>query len=407
MREGAAVARERCMGVDSAHAFQTAKTTDVHVSSRWVYGVCFGGLVCWTVVILRWILVTAMNRTFIVSDFTGFLVGSSLLGSQQLYDVAANVAKQREWLGISNSGIIYARQPFFAATLSPLLHLPYVWSICAWNALTLSCLALFVYCFRFIKRRYVVTAIAWSLPAALAFAVSNDGPILLLLFTLSLMCFENSRHTWSGILLGLCTAKFHFLVFLPFLLLRWQYRRVLIGFVVSVCILFGIDFLVQPNWPSLYWKALQMPQANMNSHPSLMPNMYAAFFWTGHPAWAVVAGACLAAFLLWGICSRLSFQLAMPLCLLGGIVASPHAGAHDTILAIPALLLVADRFPDLRWLAIILLSPVAAILYTYGPKYLGPAIFVSACLWLLYKVNVQSRASSGPKAANPSPIAAR
>lgn len=399
----ATVARELATQVDGAHTRESARGRNPHdPSARWVYALCLAGIVFWIVIVIRWLVVTVINRTFIVSDFTGFLVGSSLLGTQQLYDVGANVAKQREWLGITNDGIIYARQPFFAATLTPLLHVPYAWSICAWNALLLSCLVLFVCCFRFVNCRYVATTVAWSLPAALAFAVSNDAPILLLLFTLSLVCFEHSHHTWSGVLLGVCTAKFHFLLLIPLLLVRREYRRVLGGFIGSVCVLFGIDFVVQPNWPSLYWNGLHIPQANMNSHPALMPNIYAALSWTGYPAWAVVAGGLLASLLLWGVCNRLSFQLAMPLCVLGGIVASPHAGAHDTMLAIPALLLVADRFPNLKWLAIMLLSPAAASLYMYGPNYLGPAIFVAACFWLLYKVNVYSRTLTVTTLANPS-----
>jgi hypothetical protein len=118
-----------------------------------------------------------------------------------------------------------------------------------------------------------------------------------------------------------------------------------------------------------------------------MPNFYASFSWTGHPALGVILGIALVSAVLWPICRRFPFELAMPLCILGGLLASPHANGLDGILAIPAFLAIALRFPQLAVVAGVLLSPVAACLYIVGPPSLGPALFVAASLWLMYRVS--------------------
>ena len=148
----------------------------------------------------------------------------------------------------------------------------------------------------------------------------------------------------------------------------------------------AINFLVQPDWLHLYWKALNMPQANMNARAGVMPNFYASFYWTGHPAPGVAAGALMVGAVLWPVCRRFGFEVALPFCILGGTLVSPHTNHLDALLAIPALLIAAQRIPGLTVAVSVLLSPVMARLYCAGPAGLGPALFVGGCLMVMARI---------------------
>ena len=331
-----------------------------------------------------------------VDDFTGFLIGAKLLGTSQLYEVQANTSLQRQIVGQMDSRIIFVRLPFFAYAIKPFLLMPYRSAIFLWRGL--MALALLVAAAVSVRpRRYPALALCWSIPAAAAIALGNDSPLVLLFLSISLACWGAKRRVMSGAALGLCIAKFHFLVFLPLLLLRREYRRELIGFSGVAALLVAVNFAVQPDWIRLYWQALNLPQQNMNSKATLMPNVYSTFFWTGHPGIAVALGALLTVILLWPICRRLPFDIAMPLCVFGGLLAAPHTNYLDAILFMPAIFAVVRSFSGFRAIACFLLSPVVGSMCVFGPPTIGPAIVVAASLWLLWKVHrVQSLATRTP-----------
>lgn len=317
-----------------------------------------------------------------VTDFAGFLAGAKLLGTQHLYDVAVNLAQQKALTGATDPSIIFVRLPFWAFVMKPFLLPTYVHALFLWRTMLVAAL---IPCGLLggRLRRYYFLALSWSVPAAGCVLMGNDSPLVLLFILISMLCWRKKHRLLAGVVLGLCLAKFHFLVFLPLLLLRKEYRRELTGFSLSVAVLTAVNFAVQPDWILLYWHALNLPQPNMNVHASLMPNFYATFFWTGHPGYAVAIGAAMVLALAWPICRCLSFDIGMPLCIFCGLLAAPHTNPLDGVLAIPALVEVYHRFPQIRPLALFLLSPVAGLLSFFGPQTVGPAIVVAASLALL------------------------
>jgi hypothetical protein len=326
----------------------------------------------------------------IVVDFTGFWIGAQLLGTPNIYDIPSNLALQKTIVGTIKEDLIYVQPPFLAAAVKPLTLLPYIQAMVFWKLLMLGAFVAFVWLFPMSPRRWAAIAVCWSLPAAIALVHGNDSPLILLLIALSVRCWLNGREYLAGAMLGLCLVKFHFLTLLPLLLLRREYRRALGGFIAVAAVLISINFLVQPDWVRLYWQALTLPQRNMNGLPTKMPNFYASFFWTGHPVFGVALGASLLILILWPVCRRLPFEVAVPLCIMGGILISPHTNHLDGILAIPALLTVSHRWPHLRPIAWIALSPAIAWLYCVGPPTVGPALFVALSLWIMYRVSRQS-----------------
>jgi hypothetical protein len=338
----------------------------------------------------------------IVVDFTGFWIGAQLLGTPHIYDVPSNLALQKTIVGIVKEDLIYVQPPFLAAAVRPLTLLPYMQAMVVWKVLILGAFVAFVWLFPTSPRRYTAIAICWSLPASIALVHGNDSPLILLLVALSLLCWKKGREYLAGAMLGLCLIKFHFLTLLPLVLFRREYRRPLRGFIAVAAVLISINFLVQPDWVRLYWQALTLPQRTMNGLPTRMPNFYASFFWTGHPALGVALGALVVISILWPVCRRLPFEVAVPLCIMGGMLISPHTNHLDGILAIPALLTVAYRWPRLRPIAWIALSPAAAWLYCIGPPTWGPTAFVALSLWIMYQVSRES-ISNNPGCERTSP----
>jgi len=333
------------------------------------------------------LLGTLLFSTTGMRDFMSFRVGAQLLGTPHLYDMPSILAVQKAMIGSVHPGVPYARPPFFAAAIRPLLLVSYSTAACIWKWLLIAALVASASLFPFVPRRYAALAVCCSLPATIALEIGSDAPPVLLFVVLSLACWEKGRSVLAGVMLGLCLAKFHFLVFLPLLLFQRKYRRVFCGFAITASALLIVNFAVQPDWIPLYWKALNMPQGNMSFFAEGMPDFYGIFFRTGHPEIAVIFGASLVGMLLWRI-RLLPFELAMPLCITGGLVAAPHTGWNDLVIAIPAFLLVAHRFPGLRHMAFLLLSPIAVLPVMHiGPPYLGAALFVAASIWLMHRLS--------------------
>ena len=331
------------------------------------------------VVLLLLFVVASPGR---VSDFAGFLVGVKLLGTARIYDVVANLACQKALVGESNPGVIFVRLPFWAFAMKPFLQLPYDHALFLWRvllgAILITCAAISGQ-----NRRYFFLALSWSVAAAGSVHTGNDAPVVLFFMLISLTFWRKECPVLAGAALGLCLAKFHFLIFLPLLLFRRECRQELKGFLLAAAGLMAVNFVVQPDWLRLYWQALHLPQKNMNPWAAFMPNIYSTFFWTGHPGIAVALGALIVLALLWPICRRVPFDFAMPLCIFGALLASPHTNYLDGILAIPAILGASSRFPQVRPLGIFLLSPVVGLLSFLGPPTIGPAIILAASLTLL------------------------
>ncbi|QNI31377.1 DUF2029 domain-containing protein [Alloacidobacterium dinghuense] len=317
-----------------------------------------------------------------VADFTGFLVGAKLIGTPQIYDIATNLTLQKAFTEVNDPTIIFMRQPFWAYAMKPFLNLTYSHAFLLWRVIVGFTLIACVWVSGS-DRRFYLLALSWSVPAMGCIVMGNDSSLILLFTLISLACWRNDRHFLAGVALGLCLCKFHFLIFLPLLLFRKQYRQELKGFLLSAAVLVAINFAVQPGWISLYWGALNIPQKNMSGHPTLMPNFYAAFFWTEHPEIAVVLGGLFVLSIIWYICNRLPFDLAMPLCIFSALLTAPHTNALDWILAMPAILAVHSWFPQIKPMALFLLSPVAALFCFWGPRTIGPAIVVAASLLFL------------------------
>lgn len=359
------------------------------IPRAWVTLLCVFGVAFWLVLFRKGILLP--DR---VEDFTGFLVGAELLGTPKLYDVNANLATQRALADNVSSAVMYVRLPFVAAFSKPFTYLNYVSAIVAWKSLMILSLVGAVFALPEVPRRYRSLALCTSFPAAMGVWLANDAPLLLLALALALRFWKQGREVLAGMALGVLLCKFHFLAFLGLLLFQSRYRRVLFGFGLVCAALLAISFVIQPDWMKLYVGVVRMPHDNLTGRPAMMPDLEAAFSWTGHSFWFVLAGAGLLLWQMWPICRGLPFELAMPASIVAGIFVAPHANSLDGMLMIPAFLFIALRVKRLRTAAIVMLSPLAAFFYCVGPDTWGPLFFVCGTMLILSSLATSARCQS-------------
>src|SRR5262249_23766519 len=151
-----------------------------------------------------------------------------------LYDIPANLAMQKTLTGYTLPNIIFVRPPFWAFVIKLFTFFDYRVALTVWKLFMFGALVAFSLHFSFVQTRYVAVVRCWSMPLANALSTSNDAPLTLLFIALSLVLWEHGKPVMAGLFLGLCAAKFHFLIFLPFLLLQRKYWRVLAGFSAPV-----------------------------------------------------------------------------------------------------------------------------------------------------------------------------
>ncbi len=320
-----------------------------------------------------------------IRDFTGFFIGAKLLGTDRLYDVPANLALQRELIGGTDPGIIFVRPPFWAAVIKPFTLLPYPRALLLWQAITAAALVPFAIWFPPVKPRYTALALCWYRPVVWAVGMGQEVTLSVLCIGLSILAWQKRRPVLAGILLASCLAKFYVLLYLPLLLVRRRYWGVLAGLGGMTLLAFGVNFLVQPAWLRLYGSALTLPAGNMNASLAATPNFRSLFAWTGYPGAGVILGMAVVLALLWRLCGRAPFAVAMPMCIAGGVVAAYHANFTDAALFVPAFLAVAAIRRELQVPVLFFLSPLGLIILALTAPAIGAATFVLPYVWIAWR----------------------
>jgi hypothetical protein len=192
-------------------------------------------------------------------------------------------------------------------------------------------------------RLLTMSLVCWSLPAALCVLMAQDTTFLLIWIALSLASWRKGRPFLAGLIFSMCLAKFHFLTFIPLLLLLQRRWRFGLGFATGSVLLLGVSFAVQGiHWPADYLHMLL--HGNAQPARDVMYNIRGALPDSPQAFYIYLAGCAVVAVLVAAICLRREFDLALCLCLLGALMVSPHVYAQDYVLAVPlCALLLAGR----------------------------------------------------------------
>jgi hypothetical protein len=150
-------------------------------------------------------------------DFTNFYSGAYLVGTPKLYQVDAHLELQRELVNQEDPSRLFLRWPYWAAILKPLTWLPYESAARLWLLLLAASLVVFVFLFPVTPRWVSLLTICWSIPVFDALGQGQDSPFVLVFLAATICLFRAGRPFAAGLVLSLCTLKYHMLVLVPLL----------------------------------------------------------------------------------------------------------------------------------------------------------------------------------------------
>jgi hypothetical protein len=294
-----------------------------------------------------------------LNDFMQLYAGATLVGSPELYDIAANQQAALNATGMSLEGVNYTRPPFYAAFLRPLAHLPYHTAYFAFEFISLAALIGFVACFRR-EVPELVLFVSLSLPAVMALLNGQDITLVVLLTGAAILMMRKDRDVLAGVLFSLCSIKFHLLLLLPLALGVRGKWRVLGGGALGGAVLAAISFLVAGwRWPIAYRALLANPITNpaVEIAPNLRPLLHALSI--AGIAGILLSGALVAGTVTFLAAKARTTELAIAVSLVGSLLVSYHATPSDALLLVPVFVLVMTNSDDklLRAASALILTP--------------------------------------------------
>ena len=339
-------------------------------------------LICLTGVISLFIIKKLQNPPASgIADFMTLYMGAELAGTHDLYNEQAGWTAQDNLLGNHSQAVFYLRPPFYALFLKPLLLMSYQHALRVWYGLIAVSLIAFVWIFP-VTRSTTLCAACWSDGVSANFAMGQDSALLLVPIAICMRLYAAGQTYVAGLVLSACLIKFHFLVFLPLLILIQKTWRFAAGLATGTLLLIGLSFAAQgPHWPIDYLRALMRPSDQ--PFRALSFNIRGALLSSPHAVQMHVAASVVVALITAAVCKRVDFNLALACCLLAALLVSWHVYDQDYVLALPlsCLLLTSSRQ----------IVPFAVV-FSCGFLYLSvPAVVVMA-LFLLTLVAVE-----GPK----------
>ncbi len=319
------------------------------------------------------------------NDFLGLYSGAKLVGTADLFSDAAYHKLQTATANIWLPSVLYSRPPFYALLLKPLTGLPYRAAYSVFEGLNLAALAIFL--LRFARRDLAVWALGGaSIPVITAFVNGQDVLLVVLAAAASLAASRRGRPFLAGLLLALCSVKFHMFVFVPIVLVLHKRWRMLAGGTAGVAALYVASSLAQGwAWPVPYLHFLLDPA--LHPAPFTMPNLHGLVVATvgDHIGIELFLAAMVAAAVIYVSAKSESFESAFAISIAAGLLTSHHAYIQDCCLLLLIPVFAGNR-PGLRTTSLILLSsPVYFLLMADGwPSALVPAAILSMVLYAAF-----------------------
>ncbi len=278
------------------------------------------------------------------NDFLQLYAGARLVGTPELYDIKAH---ERIHMEVTEAhtyypSIYFTRLPYYALLLSPLARLPYHTAYAVYQGFSFLLVAAFLVLYTRMWPETVVLA-ALSVPLLINFVNGQDVGISAALVGFALMLSRNGRDFAAGLVLSLCSIKFHLFILVPLVLILHKRWRMLRGGLVGGAALWGLSVAAGGfDWVRGFLSMATYPGIHLS--PERMTTFRnTTFFLSGRENLPMemalnVLGALLVAYLAWKV---RRFEVAFGLALTGGLLVSHHAYSQDLLLLLVAAVLFA------------------------------------------------------------------
>ncbi len=186
----------------------------------------------------------------VAADFVPFYSAGTILraqGPHALYDSSAMREHHRRNFPYQQPVLPFIRPPFYALALATLTFLPPRPALVVWLAVNVAALAAALF---FISRalRVAWSTVTWHaaifFPAVYAIFNRQDVPLVLLLAALGYWLLARGSSFAAGLVLALCSIKFHLLLLIPVVFLAKRNWRALQGLAVGAAALLLISLLM-------------------------------------------------------------------------------------------------------------------------------------------------------------------
>ncbi len=266
------------------------------------------------------------------NDFLSLYCGAMLSGTPELRSVDAHKEIAQKSADIWLPSVLFTRPDYYAAILRPLAWMPYQASYVLFQVLSLVALSVFLWLFRH-QQDFWMLALC-SVPLVAGFANGQDVTFLMLALTGAVILDKKGYAFPAGLLLSVCTIKFHLFIFVPIALIAWRKWHLIAGACTGTACGIAIANLTQPpGWIGRYITLLQSPDINPMPFPLNFHGVAASLGWSMAVERGLIAAViAVLVFLAW---QRLPFPTLLSLCVLGGMLASSHLGMHDYALLLP------------------------------------------------------------------------
>ena len=254
------------------------------------------------------IYIGVMNKVAWGVDYNQFYSASRLAGTGHLYDWDALRKIELETGLIGPTG----RLPVVLYGHKILGSFPYPVAQFLWLAVSVGALLLFAAFWPSTRRRFMLPAVACSIPAGLLLLYGQDEPLWLMFFTAALVLMERKKPWSAGVAFSLCICKFHLAMAIPVMLVAQKRWKTLIAGAAAFLVSIGACFLIEgPQWPLEYMKNSQT--TSFTPAFEAMPNISALVSRLPWGTEMEIICALAVVGLLWAICRlRKSVSRALP-----------------------------------------------------------------------------------------------
>lgn len=303
------------------------------------------------------------------NDFAMIYTGAKLVGSEALYSAPEFERVQELYASVHGDYVLYARLPYYALFLKPLVLLPYRSAYAVFELVNLAALGAFLYW----GARHWFTendSILWlvgvvSVPVLTAFVLGQDVMFVLLICGAAAALVRHDSRFLAGAVLALCSIKPQMFLMLPVMLAVRREWRILAGGAAGGIVLFGISTMAQGwGWLSAYLNLLR------NAHDATvytLPNLRGILMATIGESLALeaVLAAAVAGVVAVASWKIRSFETAFAVAIAGGLLTSHHAYIQDCSLLLSVAAL-GRTDPLLRYGALMLMTPPFYLLLGAG-----------------------------------------
>lgn len=272
------------------------------------------------------------------NDFAQLYCAPHLIAGHNLYNPPLMNAEQDRIIpSVRKAGgpFWYVRLPYYAVLLWPLSQLPYRFAYFCWQLAALGSIAAFV-CVWPEKKLPAAMLCCWFAAIPYSFVNGQDVPFLLLYLAGSTYLLRKERPFAAGLVLSLCLAKFHLILFLPIAMLVARRWKELYGFVTGGLAMLAFSFVVAGwTWPVEWYRVIKTPVVNQNLDESVINLM--ARYWHGPLFASAVAALMIALAVAVVYAARYDYSLGLGVALFAGVLSAFHVHRYDYILVLPLL----------------------------------------------------------------------